>query len=314
MLQIHPKVSVIIPVYNHAHRVRSAIDSVLLQTYKNYEIIVVDDGSTDNLKDSLSDFNNIRLVHHKKNRGRAAARNSGFLASRGKYIAFLDADDEWKQSKLEKQVQYLEKNKDISICITGYELLMPNGDRQRMPSPRVQQWEKYLLKYIGLSDGTVPMIDRACFQKIGLQDTAFPWQENWEWLLRASHLCGIGYVDEVLSVKRKGTKQPPASLRELGVLRFLRKHGSLFDEYGLYGRSAIGLKWFNLSVAFFYERNWRKGSIYLYKALGTWPFQRPGLYFRLMDAFFGTNIEALLQKISGFFRRIKSAHKRLLGN
>ncbi len=108
-LTMPPIVSVVIPVYNHAHRVGSAISSVLSQTYGNYEVIVVNDGSTDNLAETLLQFTGIRLINHDANFGRAAARNTGVLAARGEYIAFLDADDQWKPTKLARQIRFLEE-------------------------------------------------------------------------------------------------------------------------------------------------------------------------------------------------------------
>ena len=304
-LTMPPKVSVVIPVYNHAHRVGSAISSVLSQTYGNYEVIVVNDGSTDNLAETLQQFADIRLINHETNFGRAAARNTGVLAANGEYIAFLDADDQWKPRKLAQQVMFLEEKNDISICLTGYEMLMPNGDRRKMPFLKVQQWDRYLLKYIGLSDGSVPMIRRSCFEKVGLQDTMLVWHENWDWLIRAAvHSCKIGYIDERLSIKSKSQKRPPASVREYGAVRMVKKHAQLYNAYGLYGRSAISLKWYNLSIDFIYEKNWQKGIYYLVKAVSTWPFQRPGLYFRLLDALLGTNTEASIQN-SFFYTHIK---------
>ena len=105
-----PKVSVIIPTYNRAHLVGRAIRSVLNQTYQDFEIIVVDDGSTDNTEEVVKSFNDprIRYIRHEKNRGGSAACNTGIRAARGEYIAFQDSDDEWLPEKLEKQMQVFE--------------------------------------------------------------------------------------------------------------------------------------------------------------------------------------------------------------
>ncbi|MBT7600641.1 MAG: glycosyltransferase family 2 protein [Anaerolineae bacterium] len=300
-----PKISVVIPVYNHAHRIGSAIDSVLAQSYQDYEILVVNDGSTDDLIEVLEKFGGIKLIDHETNLGRAAARNTGVLASNGEYIAFLDADDQWMPTKLERQISFLEDNKNIAICLTGYEMIMPTGHRQKMPFLKIKQWDRYLLKYIGLSDGSVPMIGRSCFEKVGLQDTVLVWHENWDWLLRAANLsCRIGYMDERLSAKRMSKKRPPALLRETAAIYFTEKHASLYRMHGLYGRSAISLKWYTLALDFFYEKKWKKGMRYLFKAMVTWPFQHPGVYLRLLDVLFGTNIAALVKK-SSFYTTLK---------
>lgn len=304
-LALHPKVSVIIPIYNHAHRVGSAIQSVIAQTYQSYEIIVVNDGSTDHLQAVLQTFNGIKLINHGRNLGRAAARNTGVLAASGEYIAFLDADDQWMSTKLEIQISFLEENRDVAICLAGYEMLMPNGQHQMMPFLREQEWERYLLKYIGLSDGSVPVIRRHCFENVGLQDSELLLHENWDWLLRAvNHSCKIGYINERLSLKSKNQKRPPAVTREAAIRYFVTKHADLFSQYGLYGRSAISLKWYSLAIDFFYEKKWKKGHYYLFKAIITWPLQRPGLYFRLLDALLGINTEEFIQN-NAFYKRIK---------
>ena len=104
------KVSVIIPTYNRAKLIKRSILSVLNQTYQNFEIIVVDDGSADDTKSVVESFNNpkIRYIRHDINKGQSAARNTGIKNAKGKYIAFQDSDDEWLPEKLEKQMSCFE--------------------------------------------------------------------------------------------------------------------------------------------------------------------------------------------------------------
>lgn len=105
-----PTVSVVIPTYNRAEMLIRAIQSVLRQTYKDYEIIVVDDGSTDSTPSVIKEYehNEIKYIRNNSNKGGAFARNLGLDHSNGKYIAFLDSDDEWLPTKLEKQIGYIE--------------------------------------------------------------------------------------------------------------------------------------------------------------------------------------------------------------
>ena len=107
-----PKVSVIIPTYNRAGLLPRAVNSVLSQTYDDYEIIIVDDCSTDNTRDVIAAFTDPRVlsIRHQTNRRQSASINTGISNARGEYIAFLDDDDEWLPAKLEKQVAILDSS------------------------------------------------------------------------------------------------------------------------------------------------------------------------------------------------------------
>lgn len=115
------KVSIIIPTYNRAKYLPEAIDSVLNQTYKDFEIIVVDDGSTDNTKMVLTAYGDKIRYIYKANGGPSSARNFGVMKSTGAYIAFLDSDDLWLPEKLELQIAYLDKKNDFSAVFTDCE-------------------------------------------------------------------------------------------------------------------------------------------------------------------------------------------------
>jgi len=117
-----PTVSIVIPLYNKAKYIERAICSVLSQTYVPMEIIVVDDGSTDNGPEKVLDLNNPKIILiRQENRGPGAARNAGLAIAKGKYIAFLDADDEWYPSFLKAGISFLENNEDgITVVTAGY--------------------------------------------------------------------------------------------------------------------------------------------------------------------------------------------------
>ena len=108
-----PKVSVIIPTYQHADFVGEAIDSALAQTYTDYEIILVNDGSTDGTKEIAAEYRNQIKYIYQDNRGLPAARNTGILASKGEYMAFLDADDVWLPNKLKLEVEFLDMHPSV---------------------------------------------------------------------------------------------------------------------------------------------------------------------------------------------------------
>ena len=116
-----PEISVIIPTYNYANYVRDAVESVLNQSYKEFEIIVVDDGSTDGTKKVLEPLKNRIRYIYQENRGLPSAYNTGIKASKGEYIAFLDSDDLWLPEKLKLQKKYFDDNPAVGMVIcNGY--------------------------------------------------------------------------------------------------------------------------------------------------------------------------------------------------
>ncbi len=122
-----PRISIIIPAYNRADVLPRAINSVLSQTFTDYEIIVVDDASTDETSAVARNFNGpVHVIRHEVNRGPAAARNTGIEATSGAYVAFLDSDDEWMPEKLGRQIGLLEGlGTSYNACCSGRTLVHP---------------------------------------------------------------------------------------------------------------------------------------------------------------------------------------------
>jgi glycosyltransferase involved in cell wall biosynthesis len=118
--QLLPLISVLIPTYNYGQFIAEAIDSILAQEYDNLEIIVVDDGSTDNTREIVEHYGETIKYFHKENSGIASTRNYCLAKACGEYIAWLDADDFWLPGKLHAQVKYLEEHLDCQIVFTKY--------------------------------------------------------------------------------------------------------------------------------------------------------------------------------------------------
>ena len=127
-----PTVSIIIPTYNREQLLGRAIKSVLAQTYQDFELIIVDDGSTDNTERLVKSFNSekTRYIRHRKNKGPAAARNTGIRSAKGDYIAFQDSDDEWMPEKLEKQMRaFTTAPPEVGVVYTSYYSTINKGKR-----------------------------------------------------------------------------------------------------------------------------------------------------------------------------------------
>ncbi len=199
------KVSVIIPTYNRAHLIGRAINSVLNQTHQGFELIVVDDGSTDNTEDVTKEFQQkderVIYLRHKQNKGGSAARNTGIKASKGKYIAFLDSDDEWLPEKLEKQINMFNIVPDnIGLIYCGYyKILEKNGEilKEIIPIYKGDAYIKMLKRCI-LGSPT-PLVRKNCFERVGLFDENLPSCQDWDMWIRVAKYYNFDFIKESLA-------------------------------------------------------------------------------------------------------------------
>lgn len=214
-------VSVIIPTYNRAIKVARAISSVLYQTFRDYELTVVDDGSDDGTSAVLSQFRrHITCLAHPENRGVSAARNTGIRASEGSLIAFLDSDDYWLPEKLAAQVTFFQKNPDALICQTQ-ELWIRRGRRvnpgERHLKPSGDIFEPSL-KLCLVSPSAV-MVRRELLDEVGLFDETLPACEDYDLWLRLSCKYPIHLIETPLLVKEGGSPDQLSAVIE-GLDRF----------------------------------------------------------------------------------------------
>ncbi len=192
-----PLVSVIIPVHNGAKFLPSAIRAVLDQTYRPFEIIVVDDGSEDGSGDVLRSFPEV-LYHRQAKRGGAAARNIGVKLAHGQFIAFLDADDLWTPHKLSLQVAFHMKDPSVGYSLTGEKLFLESNIQQ----PRWLRTEILMNPHPSYVPSAL-MVKKDVFDRVGCFDTRYEIVSDADWLLRAKD-AGIasGILSEVLLLKR----------------------------------------------------------------------------------------------------------------
>ncbi|MEE8553185.1 MAG: glycosyltransferase [Desulfobacterales bacterium] len=203
--RISPLISVIIPTYNRGWIINEAIDSVLAQDYINFELIVVDDGSTDNTHDILDSCHNNFLVLRQNNKGVSAARNRGLAAASGRLIAFLDSDDFWLPQKLSRQVDFFQSNPDALICQTE-EIWIRNNVRvnpkKRHKKPSGMIFEPSLS--LCLVSPSAVMIKKNLFEEVGLFDETLPACEDYDLWLRVSCRHPVHLIDTPLIIKRGG--------------------------------------------------------------------------------------------------------------
>lgn len=201
-----PKVSVVIPTYNRLQMVKEAVESVLAQDFEDFELIVVDDGSTDGTAEAIREYGGrVRLIEHPHNRGVSAARNTGILHSRGKYIAFLDSDDLWVKGKLKIQVNFLDENPQYPLCYTD-EIWIRKGKRVN-PMKKHSKYSGWIFEKclpLCIISPSSAMMRKTLFQKVGLFDEALPVCEDYDFWLRVSVRFPIFFINKKLIIKRGG--------------------------------------------------------------------------------------------------------------
>jgi glycosyltransferase involved in cell wall biosynthesis len=214
-------VSVIIPTFNREKMVAAAISSVLGQTFTGYEVIVVDDGSSDETRKAVSEFGaRVRYFARQANCGVSAARNTGIINSNAPLITFLDSDDYWLPKKLEVQMDFFKKNPHAVACQTG-ELWIRNGRRVN-PKKRHEKPSGDIfipsLKLCLVSPSAV-MLKRSLLDEVGLFDELLPACEDYDLWLRIACRHPVYLIAQELIVKQGGHPDQ-LSLAHMGMDRF----------------------------------------------------------------------------------------------
>lgn len=255
-------VSIVIPNYNGALFLTEAVSSAIEQDYLNKEIIVVDDGSSDNSVELLKEFGaKIRLIET-ANLGAAAARNAGILVASGEYVAFLDSDDIWVGSKLSLQMEFLAQEKLDLIYCHGQEFGNENGLNILHEAIFSGDCYKYFKKFPGKAiidmGPSTAVIKKSLISVSGIFDTSFPGPaEDWDFFRRYCRIAKVGFCDQVLVYRRNHSNNVSnRSLEEyyLGNKRALLKMFAEDPDIGTVERRQIWVK-FHFSSAKSFLKN-----------------------------------------------------------
>ena len=199
------RVTIIIPTYNRAHLVHEAIDSVLDQTFTDFELLVVDDGSTDNTADVVQGYRDPRLRYlAQSNQGAAAALNAGLRAAQGEYLAFLDSDDLFHVDKLERQVRFLDGEPEAGLVFTGHRTMDAPGRIDPLVDPRGGRRValEQLVKGPVLTFSSI-LVRMSYVKKAGFFNEDLRTGVDREWLLRLAITgCRMLGIPEALTIKR----------------------------------------------------------------------------------------------------------------
>jgi glycosyltransferase involved in cell wall biosynthesis len=248
-----PSVSVVVPAFNRAGSIRMSVESILRQTFTDFELLVVDDGSTDGTMDQLTGVTDPRLqrLANPRNMGAGAARNTGIRAARSSWVAFQDSDDEWLPQKLEKQMARLgSANADVVGCYCGMltirdradmadEVSSASGGRiaaAYVPDPGYRHVEGDILATLlqsSLVSTQMLVARRETLLAIGGFDESLPALEDWECAIRLAKLGHFAFVDEPLVLQFFSDNSLTRSRRKRAEARarIVKKHHALFADH-----------------------------------------------------------------------------------
>jgi glycosyltransferase involved in cell wall biosynthesis len=297
--RLTPTVSIIIPTYNRAHVLSRAIQSVLAQTYQDFELIIVDDGSTDDTERLVKSFNSekIRYIRHIENKGPAAARNNGIQSAKGDYIAFQDSDDEWMPQKLEKQMRAFETAPpEVGVVYTGSYIIKNNrkwvAPHGGLPPPKDGDiFFSQLKGRFVLPSATV--IKGECFARAGTFDERFFPIEDSELFLRFSRHYQFKCINEPLIIYYL---QPDSLSENEGArIKPYRLMLETYFEYIKQDRRVLAYHYSRLGNLLCYTGELSQGRSYLIKTIKAYP-----LYIKAIGAFLaaclGKNIYNIVAK------------------
>jgi len=288
-----PQVSVIIPTYNRAHLLSRAIKSVLNQTFQDFEIIIVDDASTDNTDRLVASFQNSRMIYiqHERNQGSAAARNTALRQAQGEFIAFLDSDDEWLPDKLEKQMKLFSKaSQNVGLVVTGAMDIRENIPYQiYLPKFRGNIARRILIENcVGLT--SIALVRKECFTKSGLFDESLRGSEDWDLWIRIAQHYEVDFTPDILL---RYCPQPDSMIRDHDA--GIKAHKMIFKKYHhlfkTLPRTYRAARYYHAGFFFLWKRETWECCRHLIKAV----FLNPRLVFSLISYFF----KKIRQKISG---------------
>ena len=287
-----PLVSIIIPTYNYGHFLRKAVDSVLSQTYPNIEMIVVDDGSTDDTAAIIGSYGQHLTYLRQENRGASAARNLGICFSRGDYIAFLDADDRYRSNNIEKKIEFLQHHREYRWVYSDWVWIDENNQVKALGSE-----DRNTLAHLKASGDVFlwTLLDKRLSTNVFLYekemvvqaegfDERLTIREDYDLYLRLAHQHPIGYIDEPLVEiyphrQSLGNRSNEESYRMRWILN--RKIQALYpEEIKLIHHNWRRIQsdvYRNLATFAFQRKQYGRARILLNYSLKLWPWQPGGI-------------------------------------
>ena len=304
-------VSAIIPTYNRIDLLKDAINSVLNQTYKNIEIIVVNDGGSDRTEEVLQSYirqNKIKYIYQ-NNKGLSAARNTGIKNAKGDLIAFLDDDDTWDEIKIQLQVKKLKNNQDAIMCTCGVKInyLYTKMSYNNYPNIEDITFDKMLFRnYMGIS--SCILVWAKIFNEIGYYDETLPAREDYDFHIRISKHYKVTYVNKVL-VNYLIHENPNKQMNS-GIERFKIANKLIYNKYNKYYKNftkellniRLSTIYFQYSTICINNQLKKQAIIFILMAIKR--YRNIRYYLVLLSYFFGLKGYIYLKIISGAIIKI----------
>ncbi|HSI66636.1 MAG TPA: glycosyltransferase family A protein [Planococcus sp. (in: firmicutes)] len=200
MTDIQEKVSIVVPTYNRAKLLAEAVGSLQQQTYKNIEIIIVDDCSTDDTTQAVEKMQDGRIVYvkHEVNKGGGEARNTGIAHATGAYIGFLDSDDQWQKDKLERQMAVFRENPDVGVVYTGMKVYQGNYlVKEVIPKYSGDLLTKLIESNCIYTTSSI-LVKKEVLEEAGGFDSSLPSCQDWDLYIRLARISRFGFVEDSL--------------------------------------------------------------------------------------------------------------------
>jgi glycosyltransferase involved in cell wall biosynthesis len=286
MYSQRPTVSVVIPTYNRAYIVDHAIKSVLSQTYRDLELIVVDDGSTDNTEQIVREGGDhrIRYLRHEKNQGMSAARNTGIRASSGEYIAFQDSDDVWVPEKLQKQMEVFGSLPGkVGVVYSGL-LRINNGNKRYIPYKKNIKVDGFIHDVFldsCLTNLPTAVVRKSCFEKSGMFDEYLFGLEDMELFFRISKFYEFKFLKETLVFSHL----LPDSI-SFNIDALIKSSTFILDKYFKEfskKKGRLSKRFYSLGHVLCESRDFARGKEYLFKSVKACPSNGKALLAYLLS-------------------------------
>lgn len=268
-------VSIILPVFNSRSTVRRAMKSVLDQTYKKFELIVVNDGSTDGCEKEIQSITDprVRYITLPVHKGDPAAKNEGIRNASGEFIAFLDSGGEWLPEKLEKQIKILSRAPDEAGGIYSRLIRVEGNKRENIPSSasiRPENAGNVLLRNSFITAQAV-LLRKKCFDTAGSFDDSLPRLQDWELWLRISQEYRFLYIAEPLAVVYVKEKDPGDLLSEFKAAFEIieKKYSSMFKKKNGH---FLANQYYRMSRLSFKHKNTKEGIEFIKKTISLYPW------------------------------------------